>query len=303
MREIAKEAGISVSNLKLALLGDIHSNYMALERCLSYCQEVGVDGYIFLGDYVSDCPYPQKTLTLIKNICEQNMSWIIRGNREDYQIMHHEQQDDWQYCSNSGSLLYTYENLTAEDIAFFQACDISMKISIDNYPNFTICHGSPTSTREILHIGSTLAQKHLKQSDTDILICAHTHLQGLYKIDNKMLINPGSVGIAIDSEGKSQFAILHGRNGEWQPEFLSLDYDIEQFISEFNNSDLPSKSKTFAKLIQYVLRTGVNILPGVYSKTEELTLAAQGTIPPGNMPDEYWEQAYQKIIANINQTG
>jgi putative phosphoesterase len=283
--------------MKLALLGDIHSNYKALERCLSYCEEEGVDGFLFLGDYISDCPYPGKTLELIRNVCTRYPYRMIRGNRESYQLMHQESsEEDWSYCSNSGSLLYTYENLTSEDLNLFRECEISQTVSMEGYPVFTICHGSPSSDRELLHIGSELTKQRLLETETDLLICAHTHIQGRYDYAGKTLINPGSVGIAVGVAGQAQFAILHGEQKCWRVEFLSLDYDIDQLIREYNESDLPAKSKTFAKLIQYELITGDNILPEVYRLTEEHTRKAYGYIPSGNLPDEFWESAYHQMM-------
>lgn len=284
--------------MKLALLGDIHSNYKALERCLEYCEKDGVDGFLFLGDYVSDCPYPNRTLEMIRDICKRYPYYMIRGNRESYQLMYQEsKEEEWSYCSNSGSLLYTYENLSLVDLDLFRECDIKQIISIEGYPDFMICHGSPSSDRELLHIGSESAKKHLTEIEMDLLICAHTHIQGQYDYCGKSLINPGSVGIAVGVAGQAQFAILHGEQSVWRPEFLSLDYDIDQFIQEFNNSDLPEKSKTFAKLIQYELITGDNILPEVYRLAEEHTRQSYGYVPTGNLPDEFWESAFLQVIS------
>lgn len=284
--------------MKLALMGDIHSNYKALERCLDYCEEAEVDGYLLLGDYVSDCPYPRKTLQLIKDICKRYPYYMIRGNRESYQLMYDEtKEEEWSYCSNTGSLLYTYENLITEDLEMFRNCDICQVVSIEGYSKITICHGSPASDRELLFIGSELTKQRLMEAETDLLICAHTHIQGQFNYGNKTLINPGSVGIATGVAGQAQFAILHGENMGWRPEFLSLEYDINQFLKEFNESDLPEKSKTFAKIIQYQLITGENILPKVYQITEELTRKVYGAVPSGNMPDEYWELAYLQVTS------
>lgn len=287
--------------MKLALLGDIHSNYKALERCLKYCEEEEVDGYLFLGDNISDCPYPAKTLALIRAICKRYPYRMIRGNRESYQLEHQEAaENDWSYSSNTGSLLYTYENLTKEDLDLFRGCDISQLVSIEGYPEFMICHGSPSSDRELLHMGSELAKQRLMEQETDLLICAHTHKQGQFDYNGKTLINPGSVGIAMGVAGQAQFAIIHGDYKGWRPEFISLEYDLDQLIKEFNESDLPSKSKTFAKLVQYQLVTGDNILPEVYRLTEEFTKNAYGYVPSGNMQDEYWEQAYLKVLSQRN---
>lgn len=283
--------------MKLALLGDIHSNYRALEQCLKYCEQERVDGYVFLGDYISDCPYPGRTLEMIRNILDKYPSWIIRGNREGYQITHQENKEDhWEYNTNTGSLLYTYENLTCEDLKQFRKWDISQVVAVKGYPAFTICHGSPCSDRELLHFGSELAKERLIDTETQLLICAHTHIQGTFDYCGKTLINPGSVGIAVGVAGQAQFAILHGEEHGWIPEFLSIEYDIELFIKEFNESDLPKKSKTFAKLIQYELITGENIIIEVIQRAEERAKEVLGFIPNDNLPDEFWERAYQQVV-------
>lgn len=284
--------------MKLALLGDIHSNYMALEKCLIYCKNEKVDGFVFLGDYVSDCPYPQRTMKLLEEVRLTYKTWFIRGNREEYQLNHHNgAEDGWYYCSNSGSLLYTYENLTEKDFEFFEECDTTLKISIPGLPEFTVCHGSPNSSRELLHIGSLPAIQYLKQSETNILICAHTHVQGIYEAYGKMLINPGSVGVPVGSSGKTQFAILHGINGIWEPEFISLDYDIDKFIEEYKQSDLPEKAIFYAKTVLNELKIGENYLLEILTKTYELTLEGEGNVTQGSMPEKYWEEAYRLIFS------
>lgn len=46
--------------MKILIMGDIHSNYVAFEKCIEEINSV--DKIIMLGDYVSDCPYPQRTM-------------------------------------------------------------------------------------------------------------------------------------------------------------------------------------------------------------------------------------------------
>lgn len=287
--------------MKLALMGDIHSNYMALEKCIAYCEKMKVDGFIFLGYYVSDCPYPQKTMEQLEALRRKYKTWFLRGNREDYQLKHHNgANDEWHYCSNSGSLLYTYENLKEKDFKFFASCDTTMIISIQGFPEFTICHGSPNSTRELLHFGSSLALTYLRKSETDLLISAHTHTQGIFNAYDKILMNPGSVGVPVGSNGKAQFAILHGCNGCWEPEFISLDYDVNKFIVEFKQSDLPDKANYYAKTVLQELKIGENYLLDILTKTYELTLAREGKVNQNNMPEKYWEEAYHIIFNQYN---
>ena len=38
-----------------------------------------------LGDYVSDCPYPQRTVEHVWHLKKHFQTWLIKENREDYQ--------------------------------------------------------------------------------------------------------------------------------------------------------------------------------------------------------------------------
>ena len=94
--------------MKLAVMGDIHSNHIALETCIAHALERDVDEFLFIGDYISDCPYPQKTMKVIYDMNRKYRCTFIRGNREDYMLSHRKNpQDRWKYCSASGNLLYT----------------------------------------------------------------------------------------------------------------------------------------------------------------------------------------------------
>ena len=112
--------------VKLAVLSDIHSNHIALESVLEYISGKYYDMYIFLGDYVTDCPYPQKTLSLIGEFSREHRCLFIRGNREDYLIDHRSSGGAWEYGSKTGVLRYTYENITNEQLDLFEKMPIYM---------------------------------------------------------------------------------------------------------------------------------------------------------------------------------
>ena len=51
--------------MKLAVFSDIHSNRVALEACFREAERRRADMWIFLGDYVSDCAFPHRTMELL----------------------------------------------------------------------------------------------------------------------------------------------------------------------------------------------------------------------------------------------
>ena len=48
--------------MKIAVLSDIHGNFEALKACVSYALEKGVTTFWFLGDYLGEFAYPQRTI-------------------------------------------------------------------------------------------------------------------------------------------------------------------------------------------------------------------------------------------------
>lgn len=68
--------------MKIAVLSDIHGNYVALQECIKYVLDRGIDIFVFLGDYVGELAYPQKTMDILFHLKEKyNCFFIIRKNR------------------------------------------------------------------------------------------------------------------------------------------------------------------------------------------------------------------------------
>ena len=108
--------------MKIAVMSDIHGNYIALQRCLAHALEQNVDAYIFLGDYLGEFPYPQRTLEILYEL-KQNASCIfIRGNKEDYWLNRRKDQNcDWKSGNRSVmAMIYNYNSLNAKDLDFFE---------------------------------------------------------------------------------------------------------------------------------------------------------------------------------------
>ena len=96
--------------MKLAILSDIHGNYIALQSCLKHAWEQQVDAYLFLGDYLGEFPYPKKTLEILYELRSNYSCFFIRGNKEDYWINRRKDvRCDWKNGNHSiMAMLYNY---------------------------------------------------------------------------------------------------------------------------------------------------------------------------------------------------
>lgn len=283
--------------LKLAVIGDIHSNHIALETCITHALDRNVDEFIFLGDYVSDCPYPQRTMKVIYEMKRKYRCYFIRGNREDYMLNHRNHPEErWTYSSASGNLLYTYENLTEKDLDFYESMDIKGIYRKEGYPSFRYCHGSLTSSSELLIQENDRLEDIMSNFDVDLLISGHTHIQETIVCSNKKLIHPGSVGIPWYYNGKTQYMILHGTDKEWKEEFFQLDYDVDAVKEEFVSSGIMEKAFHWSKLNLHALSTGDDYTTPCLQLAKKLCEEAEGSVIWPDIPEKYWDMAFNQFV-------
>ena len=278
--------------LNLAVIGDIHSNHVALETCIRHALDRNVDEFLFLGDYISDCAYPQKTMRIIYEMREKYICHFIRGNREDYMLNHRKNPEErWTYSSASGSLLYTYENLTDKDFDFFESMDIKGIYQKEGYPTFRYCHGSLTASNELLLPDNENVPKIMDNLDVDLLVGGHTHTQDSRMYGNKKLIHPGSTGIPWYHNGRSQYMILHGTESGWGEEFFQLSYDIDTIKLEFETSGLLQKAPYWSKLNLHILSTGEDLSYPCLQLAMKLCEEAEGSVTWPDIDEKYWKEA------------
>ncbi len=243
--------------MKIGVLGDIHSNFAALQACLEYMEKAHIGSIAFLGDYISDCPSPQKTLSLLKQASTAFQTEFIRGNREEYMI---NQKDcpnpDWQYGSAWGSLFHTFNRLTEEDIQWFRTLPIYRRVSPTIGQPYEMCHGTPTVARKIVYPQSEESKILSEQMTTPLLLCAHSHVQFMENFQNGVILNCGSVGIPCDNDPCARMAVLTETRDGWDAELVRIPYDISPLEQEFMESGFMEEAVVWAKIMLETVRTG-----------------------------------------------
>jgi putative phosphoesterase len=284
---------------KIAVMADIHSNSEALRTCIHEARKRNVDEFIFLGDYIGDMASPQRTLELLKQIEEQYPCTFIRGNKENYWIDHRRNSDEvWESGkSSTGMLAYNYSQLSNSDINFFEKLPISDIMHYDGYPDITICHGSPSKVNQSMRPDCDYIDELMDEIPTDLVLCGHFHIQMNYKRKGKQIINPGAVGVPLHSEGKTQFMILHGNQGVWSPEFISLHYDRERVIKDMELEKLDIKAPGWYKITKHLLMTGEISHVTVVQKVMDLYFRESGKYDLDQIPENIWNRVIEELFS------
>jgi len=277
--------------MKIAVISDIHGNYKAYEACMEYLQRHPVDLLFFLGDYITDSPFPQKLLTMFYDTLKEQKCFFVKGNREEYILAHERENSGWRKSSGTGTLLYTAEHLRAEDLAFFASCESVLRTKLQGIPETTLCHGIPEDIRGNLGEHPELLEEALRQAKTPYLFGGHSHKQEIKKGRGGIYINPGSLGIAIDGVGKrAQFAIVETDGKEYRHEFLSIPYDIEGLLKDFEDSGIEEYGKVQVRSVKKTLLTGINYF--FHCVTLAVEMSGMST---DRIPETIWEQAAEKL--------
>lgn len=281
----------------IAVLSDIHGNYIALQRCLDYAIDRGVDTFLFLGDYLGELAYPQKTMDIVYSLKDQHPCFFIKGNKEEYWINYEKEAKGWkEYDSTTGCLYYTYQNLREKDLQFFKSLSFKEELAFDCLPPMTICHGSPRKVNEKLLPDKENTFLIMEENASDYILCGHTHIQGKIEHHGKVVWNAGSVGVPMYSNGKTQFMIGKGMQDRWDYEFISLEYDIENVIADLHSSGLSNKAPYWCKVTETLLRTGEISHGTVLARAMTLCEDTFGECSWPNIPEECWEQAAGELL-------
>jgi predicted phosphodiesterase len=79
----------------------------------------------------------------------------------------------------------------------------TVELDVDGLGQVLFCHGSPRSDEEM--ILKTTPDEWLRDMlqgvDADLIVCGHTHMQFDRRVDDKRVVNAGSVGLPYGSPG------------------------------------------------------------------------------------------------------
>jgi len=285
--------------MKLAVLSDVHANFVALASAYNYIEKTDTDGVIFLGDYVTDGPSPLKTMAVLKKFTSKYKCWFIKGNREDYLLDQRRGIGDrWKKGSGSGSLYYTYLNLSDEDFDFFAEMPVSLDIEIDGAPVITACHATPDSSNGWIMDDQELLEKYAASTKGDLIICGHTHRFDVQSAGGKDFIFCPNIGAKKRSPGSPNMLFLELINGKWELDPVSVDFDLTELNSDFESSGLIDYGKIYTKAVIASYERGDDT--ALRLVTEAWRLAREdGYSGDINLPEEYWERAAENIGLDI----
>lgn len=224
--------------MKIAVLSDIHGNSWALTEVLKNVLKKKPDLIINLGDSFYGPLNPRETYSLLNdyNIIS------IAGN-EDRLIIENLERDD-----NTATLKQVIDNLSADAIDWLYSLPETQIL----HCHALMCHGTPCSDTTYLleKICDTCIAVNdpekietlLNGSDQKIIFCGHSHTPHIVKAHDRVIINPGSVGLpAYDDtfpvyhkienfHSDATYCFVEVNDPEIKSEIISVPYDVDEAV-------------------------------------------------------------------------
>ena len=237
--------------MKIALISDIHGNYEALTAVFDDISEQSADKIYCLGDLVTIGPQPTEVIEKIDGLGISS----IMGNH-DLAILDPEKAVEFQIAPPLISSLHWCRNqLSDSDFNFNFIKDFKQNVEIDaNLKNkLLLFHGSPHSSTDIImaETPKNSLDQYFLGFDSNILIGGHTHYQLVRQYEERVIINPGSVGASFKGEvlpnsnpsisSRAEYAIIEVSDNGVSIDLRQVKYDIESYLSILRESDLPVK--------------------------------------------------------------
>ena len=217
--------------MRVAALYDVHGNLPALEAVLEDAEQAGADTVLFGGDIVAG-PLPRETLERVRALGER--AHCIRGNGDRYVVA------AAGHAAGDGpaerAAAWAASQLSDDDVAFVAALPEHLVLEIDGLGPTLFCHGSPRSDEEIITPATDEARLRELLADVDerLIVCGHTHMQFDRALDERRVVNAGSVGMPYEGEPGAYWALFGP-----DVELRCTAYDYERAAERFRASGAP----------------------------------------------------------------
>lgn len=232
--------------MKIGVISDIHSNFITLDKVLKEFEKEKVNKIICCGDLIGIGPYPEETMQLIMK--NKKKMIIVQGNHERYLInglpteVHNDKRNMGEEEIKNHQ--WTHKKLSLESINFIKELPLYQNIEIENKKVYVIHYPMDKDRKFVKFLNKPSKEENEKlfrEIDADIYIYGHTHTKNIVESNNKIYINPGSLGCPKDTN-KANYGLLI-INSEIKYYQFNVEYDVKQVKKDMENKNIPFSNK------------------------------------------------------------
>lgn len=217
--------------MEIGLISDVHGNLPALEAVMK--DMPSVERVVCAGDTVGYNPWPAECLERVRDVA----SVTVQGNH-DRTVKTPER-----YSANrmaEEGLKHAKSELDEEQHEWLATRPKRTTIADGEY---RLVHSHPDPQK----LGRYVKPEQFPEmrpyiDEHEGIVLGHTHIQHEAVINDRLVVNPGSVGQPRDGDPDAAYAVLDP--GAGTVDLHRVEYDIESVITSVEDAGLPKRTGT-----------------------------------------------------------
>ena len=133
----------------------------------------------------------------------------------------------------------TRERLRSRTCASCRGCRSPGSSTLEN-TRFFLVHATPRDPLdEFAPPDVEFWSRRLQHVDADVICVGHTHQPYVLEVGDKLVINPGSVGLSRDGDPRASYAVIEN----YKVDLKKIEYPVEDAAAVVRASALPEAAK------------------------------------------------------------
>ena len=216
--------------MHIAFISDIHANITALRAVFDRLEDESPDVVVCTGDIVGYGPSPADCVELVR----EQFDVVVAGNHD------RTVETPELYAGHATAvpgLEHAAAALSDDQLRWLRNLP-DQAIVEDTAVAVTHSHPNPDNQGQYVYPDSFTQVAN--QTDAEVLVLGHTHVQGTDETDSTIVVNPGSVGQPRDCDPKAAFALLDTYTQS--VDLCRVDYDIDAVRTAVKEAGLPEQT-------------------------------------------------------------
>lgn len=272
--------------MKIAVIADLHANYVALQTSVQDIDAWQPDLVIVDGDIVNRGPRPLECLTFIQERVKTHGWQVLRGNHEDYVIEQSLPKDSQKpgFADVHLPSKWTLEQVGKTNLSYMKSLPLHHSLPSNYWGEARFTHGSMLGIRDGIYPETSGERLKLKingkngehfNPELSLFCVGHTHRPVIRYLDGTLVINAGSTGLPFDGDQRLAYARLIWSKGRWEVNLIRLAYDLAQAEKDMRESGYLENAGPLSRLVLIELRTSSSLLYGWSAKYQQSAIAGE----------------------------
>jgi putative phosphoesterase len=232
----------------VAVLSDIHGVLPALEAVLAEPDVMTADLIVVTGDHAAG-PQPVEVLDRLRALGDRAV--LVRGNSDRELVAM--ARGEWPADDEAWEIdLWAARQLGPQDVELLAGLPHPVTLEVDGFGKVVFCHGTPRDDDEVVLVDTRLErwEEVFAELPDDVrtVVCGHTHMPFMRLVDERLVINAGSIGMPYGRTG-SPWVLLRDGHVHLGHTPYDVDSAVEHVVKGSGYHDCRSWAEHYLRAI------------------------------------------------------